>query len=66
MLFRSLPPVLRPVAEIFPLTHAVRMARALDTGHWTLSLGIDLLSIAGFTVVTGWWAIRRLRKKLIQ
>ena len=62
----NLPPVLRPVAEIFPLTHAVRMARALDTGHWTLLLGIDLLSIAGFTVVTGWWAIRRLRKKLIQ
>ncbi len=62
----NLPPFLRPIAEIFPLTHSVRMVRLLDTGRVTGQVGIDLLAIAGFIVVAGFFAIRRLKRKLIQ
>ena len=62
----NLPPALRPVAEIFPLTHSVRLAR--DVGRLAISAqaGIDLLFIAGFTVIAGYFGIRRLKRKLIQ
>jgi len=62
----NLPPVLRPVAEIFPLTHSVRMARSLDLGLVSPELGFDLICILGFIGVTGYFAIRRLKRKLIQ
>ena len=62
----NLPPVLRPVAEIFPLTHSVRMARELATATFTVWLPIDLGCIAVFTAVAGYLAIRRLRRKLIR
>jgi lipooligosaccharide transport system permease protein len=62
----NLPPALRPVAEIFPLTHAVRMARSLDLGRLDGTLALDFLCILGFTVVAGFFAIRRLKRKLIQ
>jgi lipooligosaccharide transport system permease protein len=62
----NLPTVLRPVAEIFPLTHSVRMARALDLGVVSGELGIDLICILGFTGIAGYFAIRRLKRKLIQ
>lgn len=61
----NLPPSIRFVAEIVPLTHAVRLARAVCTGHYRLSLLADLLFIAVFTAVTGWLAIRRLKRRLI-
>jgi lipooligosaccharide transport system permease protein len=62
----NLPPVLRPVAEIFPLTHSVRLARALDLASGAGQMGIDLLFILAFTGVAGYFAIRRLKRKLIQ
>jgi ABC-type polysaccharide/polyol phosphate export permease len=62
----NLPPVLRPIAEIFPLTHSVRMAREIARGQITGLFGIDLACIALFTVVMGFFAIRRLRRRLIQ
>jgi lipooligosaccharide transport system permease protein len=62
----NLPPIIRPVAEVFPLTHSVRMVRLLDRGRLTGQVGIDLLFIAGFTVLAGLFAIRRLKRKLIQ
>ncbi len=62
----NLPAVLRPVAEIFPLTHSVRMARALDLGVVSSQLAIDLACILGFTGIAGYFAIRRLKRKLIQ
>jgi lipooligosaccharide transport system permease protein len=63
---QNLPPVLRPVAEIFPLTHAVRMARSLDVGRFDGMLAVDFLCILAFTGVAGFFAIRRLKRKLIQ
>ncbi|HYW84463.1 MAG TPA: ABC transporter permease [Spirochaetia bacterium] len=62
----NLPSVLRPVAEVFPLTHSVRMARSLDLGLFSPELGFDLVCILGFIVITGYFAIRRLKRKLIQ
>jgi lipooligosaccharide transport system permease protein len=62
----NLPPMLRPVAEIFPLTHSVRMARELSRLVLSPQTGIDLLFIAGFTALAGFFGIRRLKRKLIQ
>ena len=61
----NLPSVIRPIAEIFPLTHSVRMARSLDQGLLSGELGIDLICILAFTVIMGFFAIRRMKRKLI-
>jgi lipooligosaccharide transport system permease protein len=62
----NLPAVLRPIAEIFPLTHSVRLARALDLGAFDGQMAVDFLCILAFTAVAGFFAIRRLKRKLIQ
>jgi lipooligosaccharide transport system permease protein len=61
----NLPPSVRFIAEVVPLTHSVRLARAVCTNAYHLSLLADLLYIAVFIAVTGWLAIRRLRRRLI-
>jgi lipooligosaccharide transport system permease protein len=61
----SLPGSVRFIAEIVPLTHSVRLARAVCTNHYHLALLADLLYVALFTVITGWLGIRRLRRRLI-
>ncbi len=62
----NLPPVFRPIAEIFPLTHVVRLARGLDMFALRPVHAGDLLFIALFTAIIGRIAIGRLRKKLIK
>jgi hypothetical protein len=42
------------------------MARSLDLGRLDGTLALDFLCILGFTVVAGFFAIRRLKRKLIQ
>jgi lipooligosaccharide transport system permease protein len=61
----NLPRTLRAVAEIFPLTHAVRLARGLDLLSWSPVLIWDVAFIVFFTVTVAWVAIRRLRRRLI-
>jgi lipooligosaccharide transport system permease protein len=61
----NLPASLRPLAEIFPLTHSVRLARDLDLLRFDPVLLWDLLFIAAITALTGWFAVVRLRKRLI-
>ncbi len=61
----NLPASVRFIAEIVPLTHSVRLARAVSTSQYHLSLLLDLLYIGVFTAITGWLAIRRLRRRLI-
>ena len=61
----NLPRALRPVAEVFPLTHVVRLCRALDFGRLHPSLLLDFLFIIAFTGITGAIAIKRLEKRLI-
>ncbi len=62
----NLPYVLRIMAEIIPLTHLVRLARAFCIpGRLKWSLLLSVLYCVLFTMVTGIFAIRRLKKRLI-
>jgi lipooligosaccharide transport system permease protein len=61
----NLPEALRPLAEALPLTHSVRLARAVCTNSYPLSLSGDLLYILIFIPVVGFFAVRRLRKRLV-
>jgi lipooligosaccharide transport system permease protein len=62
----NLPPSVRFIAEIVPLTHCVRLARAVCMGHYTPSLLLSLAYAVVFTAVMGWLAVRRLRRRLIR
>jgi lipooligosaccharide transport system permease protein len=61
----SLPPSLRPFAEIFPLTHAVRLARSLATSRFSSALLWDVAFLIVLTLVAGYFAIRRLRRRIV-
>jgi lipooligosaccharide transport system permease protein len=62
----NLPPALRHLAEVFPLTHAVRLCRAGDFARFELTLLLDFLFIVLFTLITGWIGVARLKRKLIK
>jgi lipooligosaccharide transport system permease protein len=62
----NLPPSVRFIAEIVPLTHCVRLARAVCVGHYAPSLLLSLAYAVIFTAIMGWLAIRRLRRRLIR
>ena len=61
----SLPLPIQPIVELVPLTHSVRLVRAVCTGHYNPGRLLDLLYIAVFIAVVGFFAIRRLRKRLV-
>ncbi len=61
----NLPSSVRFVAEVVPLTHAVRLVRATCTGRYGLNLAADLAYVAVFILVIGVLAIRRIRGRLI-
>lgn len=61
----SLPGFVRPLAEIVPLTHSVRLVRAICTNNYRPILLLDLLYIAVFILVVGFFAIVRLKKRLV-
>jgi lipooligosaccharide transport system permease protein len=61
----SLPGFVRPIVEIVPLTHSVRLVRAICTSNYELILLLDLLYIAVFILVVGFLAIVRLKKRLV-
>jgi lipooligosaccharide transport system permease protein len=63
---QNLPVTLRWVAEIFPLTHVVRICRSLDTLSFSSIMLFDLFFILIFTLITGWFAIKRLSRRLIR
>jgi lipooligosaccharide transport system permease protein len=62
----DLPPGVRPVAWLLPLTHAVHLTRGLATGRFDGSMAASLLLIAvlgaGFYVL----ALRLMRRRLIK
>jgi lipooligosaccharide transport system permease protein len=62
----NLPKILQPVAWILPLSHPVAIARALCIGRFPLSLALNLLYIIIITAITGYFAVRRLGKRLVQ
>ncbi len=62
----NLPRVWQWVTEAIPLTHVVRLARAFCApGLLNSQLGMDLLYCGVFIVITGWLALRGIRKRLI-
>lgn len=61
----NLPSYLQPLAEIVPLTHAVRLSRAICTNEYHLSLLYDLLYIIFFSLIIGYFAVKRLKRRLI-
>ena len=61
----NLPAVVRPFAEIVPLTHSVRLVRAVCINNYRPILLFDFLYIVGFILVVGFLAIRRLRIRLV-
>ena len=62
----NLPPIIKIVAEFFPLTHVVRPSRAFDLGTFPPVVWYDLLFIIFFTLIIGWFAISRLSRRLIR
>ncbi|MBN2020480.1 MAG: ABC transporter permease [Sedimentisphaerales bacterium] len=61
----NLPGYVRPFAEVVPLTHSVRLVRAVCTHRYSPHLLFDLLYIIVFTLVIGYFAVRRLKKRLV-
>ncbi|MEN6349762.1 MAG: ABC transporter permease [Syntrophomonas sp.] len=62
----NLPRTMQWLAEVIPLTHAVRMARAFCVpGRLGSYLLYDLAYCAVFIIITGYFAIRRLKKRLV-
>jgi lipooligosaccharide transport system permease protein len=61
----NLPPVVRYVAEAVPLTHVVRLVRAVCTNRYALGLLGDLGYIVVFVAIIGTLAIRRLKARLV-
>jgi len=61
----SLPRYLRPLAEILPLTHAVRLSRSLAVSRLSGALLWDFAFLVLVTVVTGHLAIRRLKRRIV-
>ena len=61
----SLPRALRPVAEILPLTHAIRLTRSLILSRLSLVLLGDFAFLVVVTVAAGTFAIHRLRRRIV-
>jgi lipooligosaccharide transport system permease protein len=62
----SLPKVLQPIVWIMPLTHPVALTRALCANRFHPALLLNLLYMIVLTLVTGYFAVKRLRKRLVR
>ena len=63
---KNLPEIWQMAAEVIPLTHVVRMARAFCVpGQLGSYLWFDLLYGVIFTLITGWLAVRGIKRRLI-
>ncbi|MEJ2703292.1 MAG: ABC transporter permease [Sedimentisphaerales bacterium] len=62
---KNLPAPIRPLAEIVPLTHSVRLVRAVCTNTYRPVVLIDFVYIIGFILIVGYFAIQRLRTRLV-
>jgi len=60
-----LPKLLQPLAELVPLTHAIRLARALCTARFDAMLAWDVLYCAALSLIMGYVAIQRLRLRMV-
>ena len=62
----NLPKIIRPIAEVVPLTHSVRIMRSICGREFSPILLWDAAFIIVFTLIVGWFAIRRLNHRLIR
>lgn len=60
----SLPKTIRPIAELFPMTHPVRMVRAIYNLHFEPILIFSIIYCAVIITITGYFAIKRLGRRL--
>jgi lipooligosaccharide transport system permease protein len=61
----NLPKYLQIVSEFLPLTHSVRLGRALSMHVFSQSLWLDLLYVVGVSVLILFVAVRRLSRKMV-
>jgi lipooligosaccharide transport system permease protein len=61
----NLPVAIRPISEILPLTHPVRIVRGFAMGEYDPVMLLDLAYMIAVTFGIGWWGITRLKRKLI-
>jgi len=61
----NLPAKIRPFSELVPLTHSVRIVRAICTNEYKPILFFDMFYIVLFIVVFGYFAVKRLKKRLV-
>jgi lipooligosaccharide transport system permease protein len=61
----SLPRGLRPLAELLPLTHVVRLARDPVLSRFSAVLAAALAFVLIVTAVAAWAAIRRLSRRIL-
>ncbi|TVQ37944.1 MAG: ABC transporter [Spirochaetaceae bacterium] len=61
----NLPAFVRPITEILPLTHPVRLMRGLFAGQLGRQHLFSLGYVIALTVAVGAWGISRLKRKLI-
>ncbi len=62
---KNLPVYIQPLAEIIPLTHSVRLVRAVCTNSYRPGLLVDVAYIIIFTAIVGLFAAKRLKKRLV-
>lgn len=62
---KNLPRFLQIIAEFLPLTHSVRLIRACCLEGYSVRVFLDVGYIALFIVIVGSFAIKRLKKKMI-
>lgn len=62
----NMPPVLKLLAELLPLTHSVRLVRSLLLGDITTLLLFDFLYICVVGILVFYIAVFRLRKIILQ
>ncbi len=61
----NLPKFIQPIAEIIPLTHSVRLVRAVCSNRYPAALTWDLIYIVLFILIIGYLAVHRLKKRLV-
>jgi len=61
----NLPTFIRPFAELFPLTHAVRIMRSISFLDLSWVIPMDILFIIAFTIILTCFAVQRLSRRLI-
>jgi lipooligosaccharide transport system permease protein len=61
----NLPEFMQYIAEIFPLTHVARLVRAFCFNSFNISLLLDVLYVIVFTLLFGFLAVKKLKKRLI-